>query len=232
MLLHGSFTLRPFPITSTIRITSCFSDDTDEGSQVKQAILNILGRLGVPVASHKVEAPSSSLTFLGVLIDAVCYELRLPLDKLEQLRLMVDDWYTRPHRRRREMESFLGYLSHAATVIRPGQTFLQELFSRLRIIQNPLRLNMAARALGGGRFFFNIGMESHFNHSLPVHGQCSLMHQDHLLLGATLRNVVGSSTSGHLPSRSRVLQLRNFYLWFLQQLSGAHSGVGQRFFFF
>ena len=68
--------------------------NTGKGLQVEQAILNILGRLGVAVASNKVEGPSSSLTFLGVLIDTVGYELRLPLDKLERLRLMVDDWHT------------------------------------------------------------------------------------------------------------------------------------------
>ena len=131
--------------------------NTGEGSQVKQAILNILGRLGVLVDSHKVEGPSSSLTFLGVLFNTVCYELRLPLDKLEWLRLMVDDWHAQPHHKQRELKSFLGHLSHAATVIRPGWTFLREFFSQLHIIQNPLhyiRLNMAARAdIGWGKIF-------------------------------------------------------------------------------
>ena len=49
----------------------------------------------------------------------------------------------------RELESLLGHLSHAATVIKPGRTFLRQLFPLLHVGRAPhihIRLNAGARA--------------------------------------------------------------------------------------
>ena len=42
-------------------------------------------RLGVPIAAHKTEGPSTSLVFVGVEIDTAVGELRIPEDKLRRL---------------------------------------------------------------------------------------------------------------------------------------------------
>ena len=50
---------------------------------------------------------------------------------------------------RRELESLLGHLSHAATVIKQGRTFLRTLFPLLHVVRAPhihIRLNAGARA--------------------------------------------------------------------------------------
>ena len=41
--------------------------------------------LGVTLATKKVEGPSTSLTFLGILIDTHNMEIRLPEDKLQRI---------------------------------------------------------------------------------------------------------------------------------------------------
>ncbi len=44
---------------------------------------------GIPLAEDKQEGPSSSLTFLGIEVDTVAMELRLPQQKL---RVLVTQW--------------------------------------------------------------------------------------------------------------------------------------------
>ena len=105
--------------------------------------------LGVPVATHKTEGPATLVTFLGIVIDTVACQLRLPEEKLERLRDLVQSWLPRKSCKRKEMESLLGHLSHAAMVVRPGRLYLRQLFALLPLAPGPhhhMRLNLSVRA--------------------------------------------------------------------------------------
>ena len=105
--------------------------------------------LGVPVAPNKVEGPATSLTFLGILIDTVKLELRLPHDKLARLCQAIQSWRVRKACTKRELLSLIGQLQHAATVVRPGRTFLRrmiDLAARFKNIDHWIRLNAEFRA--------------------------------------------------------------------------------------
>jgi len=104
---------------------------SQEGEQILRIALETFKALGIPVAAHKTVGPLTILTFLGILIDTHTFELRLPADKLTQLQQMIRHWITRRSCTVRELESLLGHLSHAATVIVHGRTFLRQLFSLL-----------------------------------------------------------------------------------------------------
>ena len=104
---------------------------SDQGEAVLSTALHTLDYLGVPVSPHKVEGPSTVLVFLGILIDTKALELRLPLPKLKSTKDLVQRWQKRKACTRRELESLLGHLVHAATVIRHGSTFLKSLFTLL-----------------------------------------------------------------------------------------------------
>ena len=54
-----------------------------------QTALQVCQRLGVPVAAHKTEGPSTCLTFLAIQIDSVAMQLSLPPDKLSRIRGLV-----------------------------------------------------------------------------------------------------------------------------------------------
>ncbi len=89
------------------------------------------------------------LEFLGILIDTSSFQLRLPAAKLTHLQALCEGWASKTHCRRRELESFLGHLSHAATVVCQGRTFLRELFSLLAQARKAhffIRLNTRACA--------------------------------------------------------------------------------------
>ncbi len=105
--------------------------------------------LGVPVATHKTEGPAPELTFLGILIDTNKFQLRLPADKLNRLRLMVTAWRSKRVCTRHDLESFVGHLSHAATVVLHARIFLRPLFALMAATsrrQACIRLNQSVRA--------------------------------------------------------------------------------------
>ena len=97
---------------------------SQEAASVRQVDEATFRELGVPVAAHKTEGPGTQVTFLGFLLDTDAFQLRLPEGKLERMRELVDGWCTRKSCTRRELESLLGSLSHAAVAVRPGRFFL------------------------------------------------------------------------------------------------------------
>ena len=84
-------------------------------------------KLGFPVAPLKVSGPVTALTFLGIELDTVAWELRLPEEKLVWLQQLIASWLGRSKTTKQELQSLIGHLSHATTVVHPGRTFLQYL---------------------------------------------------------------------------------------------------------
>ena len=107
--------------------------------------------LGVPIADHKRDGPTTCLTFLGIEVDMVAGELRLPAVKLQRLRTLLLDWGTR-RCMWKELESIIGLLNHACKVVRSGRAFLRHMLDLLHAVHRPpnsplpIRLNVAFRA--------------------------------------------------------------------------------------
>ena len=100
--------------------------------------------LGIPLAAHKCEGPSTCMTFLGIVINTTAGELRLPPEKLVHLRSLLSEWGDRKACSRRELESLIDYLNHACKVIRPGCSFLRRMINLLHRNHNAyhyIRLN-------------------------------------------------------------------------------------------
>ena len=76
----------------------------------------------------QLKGPATSITFLGILIDTVRLELRLPPEKVSFTWGIVRSWTQRCSGRAGDFESLVGYLAHAATIIRQGRTFLRHLY--------------------------------------------------------------------------------------------------------
>ena len=118
------------------------------GQNMKLA-LQTCQELGVPVAAHKCEGPSAILTFLGIELDSMRLEIRLPSGKLDKLRILIASWRTRKSCKRKELESLVGHLCHACKVVRPGRRFLRGFFQLLSNCHRRyycIRLNCSFRA--------------------------------------------------------------------------------------
>ena len=106
--------------------------------------------LGIPLAPHKSEGPTTCLTFLGIEINSVAMELWLPQDKLHRLKELFSEWQFKKVCSKEQLESLLGYLSHACSVVRPGRSFISRLISLLsdakKKHRNIVRMNIQARS--------------------------------------------------------------------------------------
>ena len=80
----------------------------------------ICRHLGIPLAEEKLEGPTTCLVFLGILIDTVRGELRLPQYKLDRLREQIGEWLQKKRCTQKRLLSIAGQLQHAATVVWPG----------------------------------------------------------------------------------------------------------------
>ena len=120
-----------------------------EAAGIRDLAAAVFSDLGVPIAAHKTEGPSAQATFLGFRVDTEARQLRLPDEKLARMQELVRSWQGRRSCTRRDLQSLLGHLSHAATAVRPGRLFLRRLFGLLSTAARPhfrVRLNLMARA--------------------------------------------------------------------------------------
>ena len=66
--------------------------------------------LGIPLALEKVEGPSTSLDFLGITLDTVRMEARLPIEKLQRTQELVKKWMLKKKATKHEILSLVGVL--------------------------------------------------------------------------------------------------------------------------
>ena len=114
-----------------------------------EQILSVCRRLGVPVAPSKYEGPATVLVFLGFKIDSDGLIVRLPEEKLRRTKAKVAEWVDKKACKKRDLESLLGHLQHAATVVCPGRTFVHHLIELLSTAQRSsrwIRLNASTRS--------------------------------------------------------------------------------------
>ncbi len=118
-------------------------------SKQRQESLDILDRecntMGVPTAAHKREGPTMCLGILGIEIDSVEGQLRLPAEKLSHLHSLLQEWRNRKSCHRKELETLIGHLNHACKV---GRSFLRRMIDLLHAVhapshsRTPIRLNV------------------------------------------------------------------------------------------
>ena len=105
--------------------------------------------LGVPIATEKVEGPSTKIPFLGIELDTESLTLALPAEKLYNLKTMVAGWQGKKSCTKRELLSLIGHLQHACKVVKPGRTFLRrmiDLSTTAQKLHHHIRLNSSFRS--------------------------------------------------------------------------------------
>lgn len=85
------------------------------------------GKVGIPLSPEKTFGPATMLPFLGITLDTVALEARLPEDKIEKCRGMIDTMLAKPKVILRELQSLIGLLNFACSIIIAGRAFLRRL---------------------------------------------------------------------------------------------------------
>ena len=110
----------------------------DNGEMTMALMMTILIRLNIPIAKHKTFGPVTCLENLGIILDSVRMEARLPTVKVEWIcdfihKLLNKSTCTNKGNnkitelRKRELLQLLGHSNFASRVILPGRSFVSYL---------------------------------------------------------------------------------------------------------
>ena len=97
-----------------------------------KAIDQAATEIGIPLSPDKCVGPTTCLIFLGIELDSVSMTARLPADKRTALIELLEEWATKRTCKLKELQSLLGKLNHACTVVPHGRTFLRLLLDLLK----------------------------------------------------------------------------------------------------
>ena len=102
----------------------------------------------IPLSEKKTVGPASSLEYLGIVLDSIAMEARLPPDKLIRITAFVQQFLGLSKCTQRELLSLIGHLGFATRVIPAGRTFMSRLFTAaysVRQLQHRVYLNSECR---------------------------------------------------------------------------------------
>ena len=104
--------------------------------------------LCIPIAPEKTCGPATTLTFAGIDLDSIESQAHLPTDKLAKCVDTIASFLNRKKVTLKDLQSLIGLLNFACSVIVPGSTFLRRLIDLTQGIQNPrhfIRLRQAVK---------------------------------------------------------------------------------------
>lgn len=118
--------------------------DSPQCEQNLATCIKLFSDWGVPLHPDKFEGPSTVMTVLGIELDSLALQARLPKEKFDRISSLIDEWSCKRHCKRKNLESLIGNLQHACKVVPQGRTFLRRminLLSAFRKDDHPIRLN-------------------------------------------------------------------------------------------
>jgi hypothetical protein len=119
-----------FSVSPTLHLLDDFltiSPPGTDGEHIMSVFLSVFHTLGIPLSQHKTVGPALELQYLGITLDTRLMQARLPEDKLIRIRALLDKFMSLNKCKKRDLLSLLGHLNFAATVIKPGRSFISRL---------------------------------------------------------------------------------------------------------
>jgi hypothetical protein len=135
-------------------------------------LVNVCSDLGVPLAHDKFEGPATSICFLGLELDSLSLEVRVPPEKVHKSIELLNSLMLKHKVSLRELQSTIGALNFLCRAIRPGRAFLQRIISLTRDLKKP---HYMVRLSEGPGPMFTCGLGSYRNstgerHSSSLNG--------------------------------------------------------------
>jgi hypothetical protein len=103
--------------------------DTPEATanRTMAIITLVFKRLNIALAPHKTMGPNPVMEFLGIILDSIRLEARLPQNKLERMTHMLGQFMLKSFCTKQQLLSLLGHLHFASKVMLPGRSFVSYL---------------------------------------------------------------------------------------------------------
>ena len=98
----------------------------------------------IPLHPDKLKGPSTLLTVLGIELDSLLLQARLPQEQFDRIHTLLVSWSLKRHCTRKELEPLTGSLQHSCKVVPSGRTFLRRMINLLSAFRRddyPIWLN-------------------------------------------------------------------------------------------
>ena len=92
--------------------------------------------LGLDESLKKAEEPSHQMVYLGVMFDSVAMEMRVPPEKLAEIKAEIKLWTKKTTITKKNLQSLLGKLFWVAKVVKFARVFMGRLLQQLRTMGN------------------------------------------------------------------------------------------------
>ena len=92
-----------------------------------EIICKMFKQLGIPVAEDKLEGPTTIIVYLGIVIGSIKQQIRLPLDKYNELSSLLEQWQKCKKCTKQQLLSLIGKLVFVSKVVRSSWLFLCKL---------------------------------------------------------------------------------------------------------
>ena len=102
--------------------------------------LDLCDYLGIPMSPEKTVGPAVVLSFAGIELDTIRSAARLPSDKVLRFVNLLSAFLTRKKVTLQELQSLIGLLNFACSVVLPGRAFLRRLIDLTVGIKRPQHL--------------------------------------------------------------------------------------------
>ena len=96
----------------------------------------LMDDLGLQESTKKAEPPSTQLVYLGVLFDSEALQMRVPPEKLAEIKSEIGQWSRKTTMTRKTLQSLLGKLFWVSRVVRLARVFMGRLLHQLRTMSS------------------------------------------------------------------------------------------------
>ena len=110
---------------------------TDHCLQTMNTFFDMCNCLGVPIANDKTVWPTTVLVFLGLELDSMLLQVRIPTDKIKQIVTLIEEILNKKSITLKTMQSIIGLLNFMCRAIVPGRPFCRRLINSTRGITKP-----------------------------------------------------------------------------------------------
>lgn len=114
-----------------------------------QAFMNMCDSIGVPLAQEKTFLPSQQMSFVGIQLDSLTSTASLPYDKVLKAKEVLEVFLSKKKCTLKELQSLIGLLNFACSVVLPGRPFLRRLINLTIGVKQPfhhIRLTAEVKA--------------------------------------------------------------------------------------
>ena len=92
-------------------------------------MLSTFKTIGILIADRKIQGPSEILEFMGIVLDTIKMQARLPPDKIERIWASFEQFEQKKSCTLKQLRSLIGTLNFACKVVPPGRSFLQRMIA-------------------------------------------------------------------------------------------------------